>query len=392
MRSSIVVVFASLLTLGCLQPSGPAPAESPEQSATPTPTPGGPVSVTGANHDIAPRGSQVVFTGTGFVNVTGVVIGGVDQVDFTVGSDTQLTVNFVETATPLGPREVNVTADEGTSAGFEIEITDVVVPALAPSAATVSGTYTWNIVSFPGFDGGETTAVAIGGVIQPVVSADVSQVTIGPIDPATPLGSQPVEIANGELSLAPIGQTVVALAINELDSATPGTDADEFVEIDAGVAGVSLDGYALVAFNGNGDGSYLSIDLGEGGAVTNADGYLLVGNANVNPDITFTDNTLQNGADAVGLYQSDAVFFPTDTTATDVGLLDALVYGTADADDPELLMLLLGDMAAVQEDEDALADADTDSVSRCNAGLIDPTGVAFETVDTPTPGTDNLCP
>jgi hypothetical protein len=52
------------------------------------------------------------------------------------------------------------------------------------------------------------------------------------------------------------------------------------------------------------------------------------------------DNTLQNGADAVALYQANAVDFPNGTPVTAVNLIDAIVYDTSDADDPVLLQLL----------------------------------------------------
>ena len=40
------------------------------------------------------------------------------------------------------------------------------------------------------------------------------------------------------------------------------------------------------------------------------------------------------------LYMADAANFPDGTAATDVGLVDAVVYGTSDADDTGLLAAL----------------------------------------------------
>ena len=145
--------------------------------------------------------------------------------------------------------------------------------------------------------------------------------------------------------------------INEIDVDQTGTDSAEFIEIyDGGVGNASLDGLSLVLFNGNGEAAYNTISLE--GLTTNADGYFVVGSANVpNVDLAvFTTNGLQNGADAVGIYTGTPP-----AIATTENLVDAVVYGTADADDGDLLTLLGQTM---QFDEDANATSETDSVSR----------------------------
>ena len=170
-----------------------------------------------------------------------------------------------------------------------------------------------------------------------------------------------------------------ALVINEVDSDTPGTDAAEFVELyDGGAGGTSLDGLSLVLFNGNGDAAYRTISLD--GLATDADGYFVIGSADVpNVDLAaFTTNGLQNGADAVALYEGAAPNAPTTT-----GLIDAVVYGTADPDDAELLAAF---GQAMQFDEAGGADKDTDSLQR----LPDGTG-AFEAF-LATPGAANAPP
>ena len=146
------------------------------------------------------------------------------------------------------------------------------------------------------------------------------------------------------------GQATGAL-INEVDSDQTGTDAQEFIELYA-PAGTSLDGFVLVAMNGLNDLSYLAVDLD--GVVTDANGLAVVGNPGViGVDLTFSDATLQNGADAVALYVGEAVSFPAGTPLTTSNLVDALVYDTSDADDPGLLPLLNSGPAQVQVDEDA---------------------------------------
>ena len=57
-----------------------------------------------------------------------------------------------------------------------------------------------------------------------------------------------------------------------------------------------------------------------------------MGNANTtNVDLVFTNSILQNGGDAIALYVADAVDFPNGAAPTAVAMVDAQVYGTADA-------------------------------------------------------------
>ena len=165
--------------------------------------------------------------------------------------------------------------------------------------------------------------------------------------------------------------------INEIDADTPGTDTAEFIEIyDGGVGNASLDGLSIVLFNGNGDAVYDTISLD--GQTTDANGYFVIGSADVpNVDLVeFTSNGLQNGADAVGLYTGIAP-----TTATTDNLVDAVVYGTSDADDVELLALL---GQTTQFDENANGAKDTESVSR------QPDGDGVFVTQAATPGASNF--
>ena len=125
--------------------------------------------------------------------------------------------------------------------------------------------------------------------------------------------------------------------ISEIDADQTGTDTQEFVEIRTEFANQSLDGMLAVFFNGSSDASYRTVDLT--GFVSDADGYFILGSdAVAGADITMgPDNTIQNGADAVALYMADAASFPDGTAVTTDGLVDAVVYGTADADDTGLL-------------------------------------------------------
>ncbi len=180
----------------------------------------------------------------------------------------------------------------------------------------------------------------------------------------------------------------VDVVINEVDSDTPSTDAAEFVELfDGGAGNTPLDGLAVVFFNGTDNLSYNAFDLD--GFSTDADGYFLLGNAAVSPDIEFASNGLQNGADAIAVYAADAASFPTGSAVTGVDLVDAVVYDTSDADDPELLVLL--EAGQPQVDENANGDKDNQSSQRCPDGSggarITSTFAQFA----PTPGALNTC-
>lgn len=185
-------------------------------------------------------------------------------------------------------------------------------------------------------------------------------------------------------------QSYGALVINELDSDTPGTDAAEFVELyDGGVGNTPLDGLVMVFYNGSNDLSYAAYDLD--GYTTNADGYFLLGNAGVipTPSIIFAGNFLQNGQDAAALYLGDAASFPNNTAVVTTNIVDALVYDTADADDPGLLVLL--NAGQPQIDENTGNSSATLSNQRCPNGTGGARNTTTYTQQLPTAGTLN-CP
>ena len=170
------------------------------------------------------------------------------------------------------------------------------------------------------------------------------------------------------------------LVINEIDADQTSTDSVEFIELyDGGIGNTSLDGLTLVLYNGNNDESYNAIDLD--GFSTNLDGFFLLGNPSVaNADLVFNNNTLQNGADAVALYQTDATDFPNGTTVTTNNLIDAIVYDTNDADDAGLLVLTPDEP---QFNEDENGNKDTESLQRI------PNGTGTFIAQAPTPGIEN---
>ncbi|SRX52282.1 T9SS type A sorting domain-containing protein [Aequorivita sp. CIP111184] len=153
--------------------------------------------------------------------------------------------------------------------------------------------------------------------------------------------------------------------INEVDVDQTGTDVSEFVEILSDSPNFSLEGYIVVFYNGSDDESYKRVDLT--GYVTDSEGFFIIGSsATPGVDISIgTSNTIQNGPDAIAIYQDEVSNFPNGTPVTNVNLIDAIVYGTNDDDDPELLA---GLDQTVQYDEDLNGNKDTESIQSDGAG------------------------
>lgn len=137
--------------------------------------------------------------------------------------------------------------------------------------------------------------------------------------------------------------------INEVDADTPGSDVAEFIELyDGGIGCTPLHGLVVVLYNGSDDASYEpAFDLD--GYFTNVDGYFTIGSTGMGTDIEYGTGWLQNGPDAVSLYTGDDTDFPNDTPVTDVNLIDAIVYGTNDPDDPALIDVLTPGQPQVNE-------------------------------------------
>ncbi len=179
----------------------------------------------------------------------------------------------------------------------------------------------------------------------------------------------------------------VNLVINELDADTPGSDSKEFLELyDGGKGNTPLDGFIVVTYNGNGDKSYGAYDLA--GQVTNTEGYFVMGNADVeNVNMVVSSNTFQNGADAVALYQDVVSSFPNGTEITLENLVDALVYGTDDPQDEELVVLL--NEGQLQADENANGSQADESLQRFPNGQGGVRNTASYIATKPSPGKEN---
>lgn len=175
------------------------------------------------------------------------------------------------------------------------------------------------------------------------------------------------------------------IVINEVDSATPGIDMQEFVEL-YGEPNESLDGMVLVFFNGSSDVSYFTMDLS--GNALDDDGFFVIGNTGVAvAGLNFSNDFLQNGQDAVALFFGTAGQFPNGTAVTTENLIDAVVYDTNDDDDPALLVLLNSDQPQVNENQGG--NADDFSISRIPDGGVQRNTDTY-VAQLPTPGYSNI--
>ncbi len=180
--------------------------------------------------------------------------------------------------------------------------------------------------------------------------------------------------------------------INEVDSDTPGTDVAEFIELyDGGVGNTNLTGLVVVLYNGSTDLSYAAYDLD--GYTTDANGYFVIGSTGMGTPIELApggSGWLQNGADAVTLFTGNSIDFPTGTPVTTTNLVDALVYGTADADDAGLLVLL--NSGEQQVDESNYSNSANQSMQRIPNGSGGQRNTTTYDETDPTPGAENFIP
>ncbi len=248
-----------------------------------------------------------------------------------------------------------------------------VTPFAANGGASQTRTITVNVNGDMTFEGNETFLVRLSAL-----AASGRNVSFSPAG-ATLDGTG--TIVNDDLP---------PVIINEVDADQVGTDAMEFVELyDGGVGNTNLNGLVLVLYNGSNDLSYLAIDLD--GFTTNANGYFIAGNSGVpGVDAVFGNDILQNGQDAVALFVGNATDFPTGTAVTTTNLIDALVYDTADPDDPGLLVLL--NAGQPQIDENGGGDGTCHSMQRIPNGSGGPRNTSTYQALPPTPDAANFIP
>lgn len=155
------------------------------------------------------------------------------------------------------------------------------------------------------------------------------------------------------------------IVINEVDSDTDGTDVAEFIEL-KWTPNTALDGYVVVLFNGADDLSYDSFDLD--GKSTDSNGFFILANTPLaeSGDIDMgASGKIQNGPDAVAVYQANGTDFPNDTPITLTNLIDVIIYDTDEADDSGLLS---GFNQTVQYNEAENNASTTQSIQRLSDG------------------------
>jgi hypothetical protein len=254
-------------------------------------------------------------------------------------------------------------------------VTSVDYPVIAHGGTlSVTGT---------GFTG--ATTVKIGGVSLPFAVVSDMAITITQVLDAVPIGSQSLVVTTPSGALPAFPVTVIHLVLNEIDPDQSGNDTGEFFEVSAGVANVSLSGYSVILWNGDGnpkDRCYAAHDLS---ASTDANGLLTVG-ADVLvplPNITWTgSDKIQNGPDAAGVYQAAAsVCVVGQTLVSAVGLLDVVLHNKGATQDAELMAALLPGGVGINEDTGGMAG--TNSIQRCGGARLDGTKFAL---GAPSPG------
>ena len=130
-----------------------------------------------------------------------------------------------------------------------------------------------------------------------------------------------------------------AIFINEINADSPtSTETEEFVEL-YGPANASLNGYTLAFCDGANQTYYYSINLNN--ESLDANGFFVIGTFGMpNLNLTFPVNTIQNGYDAVALYNGPSASYTIGNSVVATNLIDVAVYETSDATIAPLLTAL----------------------------------------------------
>ncbi len=130
------------------------------------------------------------------------------------------------------------------------------------------------------------------------------------------------------LSISTVQAQVIV--INEINADSPtSTETDEFIEL-YGPANASLNGYTLAFCQGTDQTYYYSINLNN--QSLDANGFFVVGSAGVSGvDIILPASTIENGYDAIALYNGASNLYNVGNNVTATNLVDLAIYETADA-------------------------------------------------------------
>jgi hypothetical protein len=289
---------------------------------------------------------------------------------------------------PGGQADAAPGADSGIDAPDDApRIADVNYPVIAHGGALV----------ITGDNLGGATQVDIGGVAHTALSdvTDTSLVVDAVLDAAPTGAAQELTVTTPEGTSAPFSIAVIHLVISEVDvdSSRPNDDTRDFIELSTGVEeALSLDGYVLVLYQGGVAGVPVEqlFDLD----TTTADtGLMLIGpSALVSPPQIVFEEAIQNGEDAIAIYQFPAApnTFPASLAeAGTTGLIDALVYDSnGDGAVAAALAELISDTIEADEGPTSAA-RDTVSIQRCPADLTRRLGASYR-LEVPTPGRANV--
>ncbi len=274
--------------------------------------------------------------------------------------------------------------------------------ALQPCSATATLTATASATVIPSLTATSTSSpsATLSPTTTQTPTPSTSTLTPSPSSTSTPPSAtatptttpQSTNTATATATPSPTSTSVPNrnIIINEFDVDTPGSDIAEFMELFSLNGGdQSLDGLVIVFYDGLTHKSYYATSLN--GYRTESDGYFVLGNSAISAAAkTFANGTLQNGPDAIALYIGSITDFPNGTAITTTNLLDAVVYGTDDEDDPILLSLL--NPAQPQINESAGGSSSTQSNQRCANGSGGQRNTNTFSPNAPNPGAANICP
>ena len=124
-----------------------------------------------------------------------------------------------------------------------------------------------------------------------------------------------------------ISQTIV---INEINADSPSSiETEEFIEL-YGPANASLSSYTLAFCQGTDQKYYYKINLNN--QFLDASGFFVIGSAGVaGVDVIIPASTLDNGYDAVALYNGPSNLYNVGNNVVSTNLVDVAIYETADA-------------------------------------------------------------
>ena len=263
-----------------------------------------------------------------------------------------VTVTFNRALDPATVQPSHFTFDQGLTASAAV--TDGKHVILTTSNQTVSTIYTVTV-------SGAVQDIGGAGVDQTANQAQFAAFGSGEMfcsDGIDNDGDGYIDCLDADCAGSPDCVWPETLLLWELDADTPGTDDREFIEIfnnTGSAVDFETERYYVLFINGNGNVVYRALRLT---GVLPVNGLFLMGNPGVvpTPDLTFPNNTLQNGEDAVllvrcdGCHDTASTSFPNAMGFAEIGTsptftsadghsatkIDGIAYHNDHADNPTL--------------------------------------------------------